>query len=153
MNNRKQVERSRSRPVWVDNFLIRERVARWRARDRVKAWLRRLPRRVVMHACFAYMFLATLIFSSLLWEAYKHPDTALLTRPELGPSPLLKNPRLEPLRRKSIVAADLAKEHRMLEEIRADSAMERNLESLLKTRPGLADSIRQLELRLQQAEP
>jgi hypothetical protein len=140
------------RPGWLDTFLIRERVARWQVKDRVKEWLRRLPRRMIRSICFTYIFLATLFFSGLLWEAYKHPDTALLTRPEPGPSPLLKNARLDGLRRRSIIAADLAREHHMLDEIRADSTMERKLEQLLTMSPRLADSIIRAELRLYEAE-
>ena len=90
--------RSRVRPGWLDTFLIRERVARWRLKDRAKEWLRRLPRRVITSICFTYIFFATLFFSALLWDAYKHPDTALLTRPEPGPLPLLKTAGLDSLR-------------------------------------------------------
>jgi hypothetical protein len=138
MNNKKQQTGSRPRPVWVDNWLIRERVARWRTRDRVKDWVRRLPRRVAYWVVVLYASLSSIVFAGLIWWAVKHPYVTIIDGPEAGVAMRLHPPTVKPNR-------DVQDLQWFLTTLRSDSVRRRAFEDYLQRNPEMADSLKALQ--------
>ena len=132
-------------PDWLVNLVIRLRVARWRLVERLNRWAaNEKPWRVRLYFILfiaaggaAYCMLLTALrprHKEWTWAQQKELQT--FERHEKWDS-LSDDPR---------VLRDGEFYWRLLDSIRSDSNLRRSIDSLLRARPGLADTLRQVEV-------
>ena len=145
MNTKRKDGKEVEAPAWLVNWMIRERVWRWRVSERLRRWAaRELPWRLRFY--FVLFLLVgglgcTLVLIDALDGRYKirlvRQDS--LYREEIligGPDTTRVVPRL---RYDAILFWSLA------DSIDANPGLRRKLDSVLRSRPGLADSLRRVK--------
>jgi hypothetical protein len=134
-------------PVWLVNLLIRERVWRWRVTARVRRWMaEELPWRLRLYF-ISFLLVGglgcTLVLMDGLRQRYAAPQAkrdSFLQVMRIGEHDTAATvPRL---RRDALLFWRLA------DSIEADSGLRRKLDSVLRNRPGLADSLQRVKDRI-----
>jgi len=146
MNNTKRKNgKEPEASAWLVNLMIRERVWRWRVSERVRRWAaRELPWRLRFYFILFLLVSGlgcTLALMDALHRRYYMPavkqdgiDLHLIRPGDRDASAVA--PRL---RRDAVVFWRLA------DSIEANSVLRRQLDSLLQSRPGLADSLQRVK--------
>ena len=138
MNNTRRKNGKWRRPLWVDNWLIRERVARWRTTDRVKDWARRVPSRAAILVIKIYVTAGLGISALLLWQAVKRPKMPIVRKWEVETvSPLLP-PVIKPKN-------DWEGLQTIVTGMRSDSDWRKVFQEYLRLHPAMVDSLKALQ--------
>lgn len=147
MRNRWKAKKEMVPPAWLVNVMIKERVWRWRLNERLNRWLRReLPRRLRFYL-MVFLVVGFLGCFLALREAL-HGRYGLNTKLDSIYRRDTHELRIGFRDRTQMVPrlrADAALFWRLADSIDADSIMRGKLDSVFRSRPGLADSVGRLK--------
>jgi hypothetical protein len=137
-------------PGWLINLVIRERVWRWRMNERVRRWVeRQKPWRLRLY------FLGLVLVGGVLytsWLVHLSPvpyDQRVRVQDSMNRAFMQRYDRQ---RRWDSITDDPGFQRdailfwRLADSIEADSGLRRLVDSLLRSRPGLADSLQRVKL-------
>jgi hypothetical protein len=145
MNTKRKDGKEPEPPVWLVNLLIRERVWRWRVSERLRRWVaRELPRRLRFYF-IVFLLVGGLGCMLVLLDAlhgrydlpaakYQGIDLHLIEPWDKDARPIA--PRLR---------HDAEVFWRLADSIESNSRLRRELDSLMRSRPGLADSLQRVK--------
>ena len=152
MNKKEKNEVYWKVPAWLVNLVIRMRVARWRLAERLKRWaVNEKPWRLRLYFML-FMLFGGLAYCMLLVEAmgprhdrWSSEQDILLLR-EIAVDD--RHQRWDSLSDKPRVQRDEVFYWHLVDSIQADTNLRRSIDSLLEVRPGLADTLREVEQRM-----
>ena len=145
MNTKRKEGKEVEAPAWLVNMMIRERVWRWRVSERLRRWAaRELPWRLRFYFV-AFLLVGGLGCTLVLIDALDGRHYSPVVKYDRIYQDLIKpwdrdaRPIAPRLRRDAEVFWQLA------DSIESNSRLRRELDSLMRCRPGLADSLQRVK--------
>lgn len=149
MNKKPKPLDDREPPAWLVNLVIRLRVARWRLVERLNHWVARRKRPQLI-ASFAFLIIggAAIYLNIFIWVLQPRREARMKELNDIyaRKEPILESQyRWDTLNENPRFQRDGYFYWHLVDSLMADSNLRHSIDSLVEARPGLADTLHEVE--------